>query len=75
MVRARANRREAMEIGLWRCMGKRPARPEALGYCRRLESSGVFFTAQTFEHEKSIGGNAQRGVMVEAAPVAPLVVR
>src|SRR3954471_2452543 len=75
MARARAKRREAMEIGLWRCMGKRPTRSEALGYCRRLESSEFFFTAQSFKHEKSVGGDAQRGVMVEAAPVAPLVVR
>ena len=75
MARARAKRREAMERGLWRCLGKRSARAEALGYGRRLESSGLFFTAQAFEHQKSVGGDAQGGVMVEAAPVTPFVVR
>ena len=75
MVLARAKRRDAMEIGLWRCMGYSAARLEAFGYGRHVESSGVFFTPQSFEHEEAVGGNAQGGMMMEAAPVAAFVVR
>lgn len=34
-----------------------------------------FSTTQALEHEKAVGGDAQGGVMVEAAPVAAFVVR
>ena len=55
-------------------MGPGAAWAEAFGYGRLFESSSVFFTAKALEHQEAIGGNAQRGVMVEATPVAPLVV-
>ena len=55
-------------------MGPGAAWAEACGYGRLVESSSVFFTAKALEHQEAIGGNAQRGVMVEATPVAPLVV-
>ena len=67
MVRARANRREAMEIGLWRCMGYRAARPEAFGYGRDVELSRVFFIEQTFEDEEG-----EQCTTREAARALPL---
>ena len=48
---------------------------EALGYGRRVESGRVFFIEHAFEHQEAVGGDAQSGVMMEAAPVAAFVER
>src|ERR1700737_3560917 len=74
MARARRKRAVAIGHGMCRCIGASPARVEALGYGRRFESSGVFFTAaEMLQHEKSIGSDAQACVMMKAAPIASFV--
>ncbi len=75
MALANRKRQVAIDVGSCRCIGPSPAWAELLGYGRRLESSGVFFTAgKSFEHQEPVGSDAQTCVMVEATPAAALVV-
>src|SRR5450432_1811204 len=74
MARARRKRAVAIDHGMCRCIGASPARVEALGYGRRFESSGVFFTAgELLQHEKSIGSDAQACMMMKATPISSFV--
>src|SRR3989338_2446382 len=76
LAMALAKRKRTVEIdhGMCRCIGPSPARAEAFGYGRRFESSGVFFTAgELFQHEKSVGSDAQGRMIMKAAPIAPFV--
>jgi hypothetical protein len=56
--RARLKAIVAIEFGTCRCIGASPTREEAFGYGRRFELSGVFFTAQSLAHQKTVGRDA-----------------
>ena len=55
--------------------GKETRAAGSLGVFQAPGVERSFFTTQSFEHDKSIGGDARRGVMMEATPVAAFVVR
>jgi hypothetical protein len=58
------------DVSLPRCQTRAGGR---LGYGRRFESSGVYFTAQLLAHQKTIGGDTETRVVMEAAPIASLI--